>query len=74
MKHPPFNGNPAAAPQRRWDDAAGAQKLAAIIRAARAKAGHDVQVIVLETMPGPPDTLYTVRMPMLINGLPARVG
>ena len=72
MRHPPFCGDPAAAPQRKWDDATGAQKLAARIRAAWLAAGHDVPVHVIETVPGHPETLYAVRMPTLVNGLPAR--
>lgn len=74
MKHPPFCGDPASAPQRKWDDQAGAQNLAARIRQAWKVAGHDVPVVVLETQPGHADTLYCVRMPTLVNGLPARVG
>ncbi len=70
MKVPPFANAPASAPQRRWDDREGAQRLAAIIRRAWHDAGHDVPVEVIETQPGHPDTLYTVRMPTLINGLP----
>ena len=73
MKHPPFNAEAAARPQRQWDTMEGAQRLAARIRAAWKAAGHDVPVVVLETVPGHPDTLYCVRMPTLVNGLPARL-
>lgn len=72
MRHPRWCGDPADRPQRQWDTAEGAQKLAARIRAAWAAAGHDVPVVVLETNPGHPETLWCVRMPTLINGLPHR--
>jgi hypothetical protein len=74
MTHPPFNGYAAPRPQREWDTKDGAHRLAAIIRGAWADVGHDVPVVIVETNPGHPETHYSVRMPTLVNGLPAGRG
>ena len=68
MRIPPFRPGPASG--RDFCTLAGAQKLAAMIRAAWRDVGHDVPVQIVETVPGHPHTLYAVRMPTLIGGLP----
>lgn len=69
MNHPPFVPSTKPSGKDTFSHF-GAHRLAATIRAAWAKCGHDVPVHVVETMPGFPNTNYTVRMPTLINGLP----
>lgn len=71
MRHPPFV---ASADKTIGDTCThiGAQRLAARIRDAWARCGHDVPVEVLPVYPGNPTSTWTVRMPTLIGGLPAR--
>ena len=51
---------------------AGAPRCAAVIRAAWAKAGHDITVEVVPCVGATKDgnAVYGVRMPGLVNGLP----
>lgn len=53
----------------------GAERLAAMIRAAWRDAGHDVETVVQISSRGRDGTsLWAVRMPGLVNGLPVRSG
>lgn len=69
MKHPPFHSGPAQF-MRDYTTREGAAALAAIIRDAWQRAGHDVEVVVEPVMPGNPKTTWTVRMPTLLRGMP----
>jgi hypothetical protein len=70
MRNPPFRGGPAGGGD--FLTKQGAEKLAAMIRAAWAQAGHKVEV---ELVPSGQAILeakqiWAVRMPSLHNGLP----
>lgn len=72
MKVPPFRSAPAKF-ARDYMTQEGAHALAGMIRDAWAKAGHDVPVIVVQTMTrcrNGDGAVYTVAMPTLRNGLP----
>jgi hypothetical protein len=70
MRHPPF----LAAPQISGGDFCtreGAERLAGLIRAAWLRAGHEIEVIVIQTSkPGAAEPTFAPRMPGLLNGLP----
>lgn len=72
MKHPPFNAGPAAS--RGLEDFGsehGARKLAHMISEAWRSVGVDVRAVVEGTARSTDGrTVYSVRMPDLINGLP----
>ena len=70
MKHPRFNPGPAAGGE--YLNKQGAEKLASMIRAAWAKAGHDVPVIVAPSGAAvlEKNQYLVVQMPTLHNGLP----
>lgn len=73
MRHPPFARGPASG--RDYCDKDGARALAAMIRAAWTSCGYDVEVVVERGYnTGSDDVLHVVRMPTLINGLPAKIG
>jgi hypothetical protein len=69
-RHPPFRGGPAGGGD--YLTKPGAEKLAGMIRAAWAKAGHDVPVVVVPSGAAvlEKNQLYVVQMPTLLNGLP----
>lgn len=69
-RHPPFRGGPAGGGD--FLTKQGAEKLAAMIRLAWAKAGHDVPVIVVASGAAvlEKNQFYCVQMPTLLNGLP----
>jgi hypothetical protein len=69
-RHPPFRGGPALGGD--YLTKQGAEKLAAMIRLAWAKAGHDVPVIVVPSGVAAleKNQFYVVQMPTLKNGLP----
>ena len=71
MKIPPFASGPATSGQD-YMTKAGAQKLAAAITAAWAKAGHEVPAVVVMNRAAKMEghETYTVIMPTLRNGLP----
>jgi len=70
MRHPPFRGGPAMGGDFLTKE--GAQRLANMIRAAWAKAGHDISVSVEPSGQALLEAkqIYAVRMPTLLNGLP----
>jgi hypothetical protein len=69
-RHPPFRGGPAGGGD--FLTKQGAEKLAAMIRLAWAKAGHDVPAIVVASGAAvlEKNQYYCVQMPTLLNGLP----
>lgn len=66
-RHPPFHAGPVTVDDRETETDR-AHRLARIIREAWAKCGHDIEVRVVSHAGHP-----VVRIPGLINGLPARV-
>ena len=71
MRHPPFNPGPVKGATD-FCTLAGAQRLAALIREAWARCGHDVLIKIEPSMPGHKNTTYAIRLPGLVNGLPTR--
>lgn len=69
-RHPPFCGGPAGGGD--FSTKEGAEKLAAMIRAAWAQAGHEVEVELVPSGAAILDAkqIWAVRMPSLHNGLP----
>jgi hypothetical protein len=69
-RHPPFRGGPADGGD--YLTKPGAEKLAAKIRLAWAKAGHDVPVFVVASGAAvlEKNQFFVVQMPTLHNGLP----
>lgn len=72
MRHPPFVGSV----ERTGGDyltRESAERLAAIIRAAWKRAGHDVEVVVERVgHAGAREPMFAPRMPGLVRGLPVR--
>ena len=70
MRHPPF----IASIERTGADYMtrdGAERLAGMIRAAWARCGHDVEVLVVQTSkPNASEPTFAPRMPGLVRGLP----
>lgn len=74
MKHPPFVGQTERSGSDYLDED-GAYRLAALIRAAWASVGHDVECRIVQVIKGQSSakasgSVWAVRMPSLVNGLP----